>query len=94
MSTDSIERPRPSATASDCGASPGDGRPIRRPDGIGAYQFAVVSALRAGQLIRGCTPRIDGGSRRATVIAQLEVASGKIRELGEGAATQSGIVDE
>jgi hypothetical protein len=71
------------ATAPDYSAAPGDGKPIRRPSDVGAYQFAVVSALRAGQLIRGCTPKINGHTHRATVIAQLEVASGTIRELGK-----------
>jgi hypothetical protein len=89
MSSNSIDRPSvPSAMASDYAASPGDGRPIRRPDGVGAFQFAVVSGLRVEQLIRGCTPRIDGRMHRATVIAQLEVASGKIEKIGEGAAAQ------
>lgn len=62
-------------------AARGDGRPIRRPIGLGAYQFAVVSALRAGQLLRGCIPRVDAGAHRATVVAQLEVAGGKIEEV-------------
>jgi hypothetical protein len=60
-----------------------DGRPIRRPDDVGAYQFAVVSALRAGQLLRGCIPRVNAGAHRATVVAQLEVADGKIMELSK-----------
>jgi hypothetical protein len=56
-----------------------DGKPIRPPAGIGVYRFAVVSALRAGQLLRGCIPRVDdGGAHRATVLAQLEVAGGKV----------------
>lgn len=61
---------------------PSDGRPVRRPEGVGAFQFVVVSALRASQLMRGCIPRVNG-SHRATVIAQLEVATGKIREVGK-----------
>lgn len=61
MSSDSSDQPSaPPAGPSDSGASRDDGKPIRRPDGYGGYRFAVVSALRAGQLIRGCTPRIDG----------------------------------
>jgi hypothetical protein len=59
-----------------------EGRPVRPPADIGAFRFAVVSALRAAQLLRGCVPKIDdGGSHRATVIAQLEVAGGKIRDI-------------
>ena len=30
---------------------------IRRPSGISAFEFAVLSGLRAAQLNRGCTPR-------------------------------------
>lgn len=62
-------------------ASPRDGRPVRPPADVGAFRFAVVAALRAGQLLRGCVPRIDGGAAKATVIAQLEVASGRIAEV-------------
>jgi len=35
--------------------------------------------------MRGCTPRVDGGTHRSTVIAQLEVASGKISGIGREA---------
>jgi DNA-directed RNA polymerase subunit K/omega len=49
-----------------------------RPAEIGAFEFVVVSTLRAAQLMRGCTPRIDGGNHKATVIAQREVAMGRI----------------
>jgi DNA-directed RNA polymerase subunit K/omega len=34
--------------------------------------------LRAGQLMRGCTPKIDGRSHKHTVIAQFEVAAGLV----------------
>jgi DNA-directed RNA polymerase subunit K/omega len=56
---------------------------IHRPDGISALEFAVVSALRAAQLMRGCTPRVDG-REKPIVLAQREVAEGKVvREPGE-----------
>jgi hypothetical protein len=90
MSSDSIEQlPGPSVSTPDSV----DGRPVRRPDGIGAYQFVVVSALRASQLMRGCVPRVDVGTHRATVIAQLEVASGMIGDLN-GQASAGSVVDE
>jgi DNA-directed RNA polymerase subunit K/omega len=41
------------------------------------YEFAVVSALRAHQLMEGCTPRVDG-DHKATTLAQLEVAAGHV----------------
>jgi DNA-directed RNA polymerase subunit K/omega len=51
---------------------------MRPPQGLGAYAFAVLSSLRAGQLIRGCTPKIDGGFHKPIVVAQLEVTQGAI----------------
>lgn len=54
---------------------------IHRPEGMGAFQFVVLSSLRAVQLTRGCRPRVDGGDHKRNVIAQLEVAEGKVTEL-------------
>lgn len=53
------------------------GSVIRRPPGIGAFQFVILASLRAIQLTRGCSPRI-GGVHRNTVVAQLEVSQGKV----------------
>ena len=50
---------------------------IPRSVGAHTFEFAVLSGLRAAQLFRGCTPRIDG-AHKLTVIAQLEVAAGKV----------------
>jgi len=58
------------------GVRPGGAAVIRPPDGMSAYMFAVVASLRAAQLMRGCLPRVEAGSRKATVIARLEVAGG------------------
>jgi DNA-directed RNA polymerase subunit K/omega len=44
---------------------------------MGRFQFVVLSTLRAAQLIRGCTPRIEG-THKKTVTAQAEVAEGKV----------------
>jgi DNA-directed RNA polymerase subunit K/omega len=52
---------------------------IQHPAGIGAFQFVVLAALRAVQLARGCRPRVDG-IHKNTVIAQLEVAQGKVTQ--------------
>jgi len=46
---------------------------------MGAFQFVVFSTLRFAQLIRGCRPRVDGVHKK-TVIAQMEVAEGKIAQ--------------
>lgn len=50
---------------------------IRPPHGMGAFEFVVVSALRATQLARGCQPKVDGDHSTA-VFAQREVAEGKV----------------
>ena len=50
---------------------------IHRPAGVNAFEFSVMSALRAGQLMRGCIPRVEG-THKNTVMAQLEVAAGKV----------------
>ena len=49
----------------------------RRPPAIGAFEFVVLSGLRAAQLMRGCIPKVEG-AHKLTTTAQWEVASGKI----------------
>ena len=43
------------------------------------YRFVMLSALRAEQLQAGALPRIDAVSRKATVVAQEEVAEGAVQ---------------
>ena len=50
---------------------------VTRPQTFNPYEFAVVSALRAHQLMDGCLPKLDG-DHNATTMAQLEVATGLI----------------
>ena len=50
---------------------------VRRPPQLSAFEFVVLASLRAVQLSRGCTPRVEGAHKRI-VIAQLEVASGAV----------------
>ena len=50
---------------------------INRPDGIGAFKFAVLASLRAAQLCRGCAPRMEG-DHCVAVMAQMEVAGGAV----------------
>jgi DNA-directed RNA polymerase subunit K/omega len=50
---------------------------VRRPPDFNPYEFAVVSGLRAHQLMDGCVPQMDGG-HNATTMAQMEVANGKV----------------
>lgn len=53
---------------------------VKRPVAMNAYEFVVISSLRAAQLMRGCVPRVDGG-HKTIMTAQLEVAAGKVAKL-------------
>ena len=44
---------------------------------IGKFEFVKIAALRTAQLMRGCSPRVAGGSKMTTT-AQREVAGGKV----------------
>jgi DNA-directed RNA polymerase subunit K/omega len=44
---------------------------------MNAFEFVVLSSLRAAQLMRGCTPRVTT-SQKMIMTAQLEVAHGKV----------------
>jgi hypothetical protein len=50
---------------------------------MGSFEFVVLAKLRAGQLVRGCAPRVSGDHSTA-VIAQLEVAAGKVTAIADG----------
>jgi DNA-directed RNA polymerase subunit K/omega len=59
---------------------------VSRPYEMNAFEFVVVSALRAQQLMKGCVPHFDG-AHKATTMAQMEVSAGKIaRETDANAA--------
>ena len=53
---------------------------VKRPDGINKFEFAVLSSLRAVQLMRGCVPRVTT-TQKMIMTAQLEVAAGKVVRL-------------
>ena len=50
---------------------------IHRPTEFSAFEFVVLSGLRAAQLMRGCTPRVEG-VHKTIVTAQMEVATYKV----------------
>ena len=50
---------------------------VKRPDGMNAFEFVIAAGLRAAQLQRGCTPRVEQ-SQKVAVTAQHEVANRKI----------------
>jgi hypothetical protein len=53
---------------------------VTRPLHLKAYEFTTVCALRAKQLVAGCTPRLPG-HHSASTMAQMEVAAGCITRL-------------
>ena len=50
---------------------------VKRPAGISRFEFSVLAGLRATQLARGCTARVQG-THKLAVTAQMEVAEGKV----------------
>jgi DNA-directed RNA polymerase subunit K/omega len=57
---------------------------------INNFEFVILSALRAEQLMQGCTPRVPACGKPATT-AQREVADGKIIGLPRAAAGAPGV---
>jgi len=53
---------------------------VKRPDQMKAFEFAVLAGLRAAQLQRGCTPRVEQ-SPKVAVTAQHEIAERKVQPL-------------
>ena len=47
-----------------------------------AFEFVTIASARAKQLMKGCTPRVEGGEKSVR-IAQHEVASGVVERLPE-----------
>src|SRR5688572_17704047 len=54
-----------------------EGYVVQRPPGFNAFEFVVLSGLRAAQLMRGCTPRV-ASSHKVITTAQMEVAEWKV----------------
>ena len=50
---------------------------VNRPIDVNPFEFVVVAALRAQQLLAGCVPRLEGPHGAATM-AQMEVAGGRV----------------
>ena len=53
---------------------------VTRPVNFKAYEFSVTCALRAQQLLAGCTPRL-AGTHSASTMAQMEVAAGCVERV-------------
>jgi DNA-directed RNA polymerase subunit K/omega len=52
---------------------------VHRPTGTHAFEFVVVSMLRAAQLMNGCVPRVADAADKPVTTAQREVAEGKVK---------------
>jgi DNA-directed RNA polymerase subunit K/omega len=50
---------------------------VSRPIEMNQFEFAIVSGLRAAQLMKGCVPRVAKAHKPITT-AQREVAEGKV----------------
>lgn len=50
---------------------------VHRSPSTSAFEFVILSSLRAAQLMRGCAPRV-AASAKSVVTAQREVAAGKV----------------
>ncbi len=50
---------------------------VQRPSEFSAFEFVVLSGLRAAQLMRGCTPRVES-THKLIMTAQMEVAERKV----------------
>ena len=57
---------------------------VRRPIGFNVFEFVVISGLRAEQLARGCSPRVEGPHKIA-VTAQMEVAERRVERIPSAA---------
>ncbi|MGH9253291.1 MAG: hypothetical protein ACRD3C_01840 [Vicinamibacterales bacterium] len=58
---------------------------VSRPVHLNAYEFVALAALRAQQLLAGCTPRLDG-EHNAPTMAQMEVAAGCVTRAADADA--------
>jgi DNA-directed RNA polymerase subunit K/omega len=65
---------------------------VKRPTSMNAFEFAVLSGLRASQLHRGCTPRVEH-SHKVAVTAQHEIADRKVLPLPAAVAPISESTD-
>ena len=56
---------------------------VKRPPDFNRFEFVVLCGLRAGQLTRGCIPRVVA-SNKVTTTAQQEIAERKVvRQIAE-----------
>jgi DNA-directed RNA polymerase subunit K/omega len=54
-----------------------------------AFEFVTVVSARARQLLRGCTPKVEGGTKTAR-IAEREVIAGEVFSVSPPSAPPKG----
>ena len=54
---------------------------------VNSFEFITTASARAKQLLRGASPRVSGGSKKATV-AMREVLAGEVKRLDEASSKQ------
>ena len=59
---------------------------IYRTADSNAFELVAIASLRAHQLRRGCIPRV-AGDHKATMLARMEVAAGKVERVPADRAT-------
>jgi DNA-directed RNA polymerase subunit K/omega len=65
---------------------------VRPPIGMNAYEFVVMAGLRAQQWMQGCVALVEG-DHKPTVLALMEVSTGRIRRATEPAPVPVAIAD-
>lgn len=60
---------------------------VVRSASVNRFEFVIVSALRAQQLLAGSVPRLPGDHGAATM-AQMEVAGGQVARTDDDGGTQ------
>ena len=51
---------------------------VKRPVEFNPFEFVVMSAQRAAQLLRGCVPLVPVDSHKVVTTAQMEVATYRV----------------
>ena len=59
---------------------------VTRPVHMNSFEFVLLSALRAQQLLAGCVSRKEG-THNASTMAQMEVAGGCVVRATDEAST-------
>lgn len=64
---------------------------VQRPSDFSAFEFVVMSGLRAAQLMRGCTPKVES-THKVIMTAQIEVAERKVVRIANAIGVPLGLV--